>query len=60
MIAGLIGTAVGLLLVAVSESLWVLLPGLAVLAVGSGLVFAATTALISLTAGEAEQGRCWG
>ncbi|HEX2504433.1 MAG TPA: MFS transporter [Miltoncostaeaceae bacterium] len=60
MIAGLIGTAVGLLLVAVSESLWVLLPGLAVLAVGSGLVFAATTALISLTAGEAEQGTVLG
>ena len=37
----------------------VLLPGLAVLAVGSGLVFA-TTALISLTAGEAEQGTVLG
>ncbi len=60
MIAGLAGTAVGLLLVAVSESLWALLPGLAVLAVGSGLVFAATTALISLTAGEAEQGTVLG
>ena len=60
MIAGLAGTAVGLLLVAVSESLWVLLPGLAVLAVGSGLVFAATTALISLTAGEGEQGTVLG
>jgi MFS transporter, DHA1 family, tetracycline resistance protein len=60
MIAGLLGTAAGLLLVAVSQSLWVLLPGLAVLAVGSGLVFAATTALISLTAGEGEQGSVLG
>ena len=60
MIAGLVGTAVGLLLVAVSESLWALLPGLAVLAVGSGLVFAATTALISLAAPESEQGSVLG
>lgn len=60
MIAGLVGTAAGLLLVAVSESLWALLPGLAVLAVGSGLVFAATTALISLAAGESEQGSVLG
>jgi multidrug resistance protein len=60
MIAGLAATAAGLVLVAVSESLWVLLPGLAVLAVGSGLVFAATTALISLAAGEGEQGAVLG
>ena len=60
MIAGLVGTAAGLLLVAVSESLWVLLPGLAVLAVGSGLVFSTTTALISLTAGDSEQGSVLG
>jgi MFS transporter, DHA1 family, tetracycline resistance protein len=60
MIAGLVGTAAGLLLVAVSESLWALLPGLAVLAVGSGLVFAATTALISLAARESEQGSVLG
>ncbi len=60
MIAGLAATAAGLVLVAVSESLWVLLPGLAVLAVGSGLVFATTTALISLAAGEEEQGTVLG
>jgi multidrug resistance protein len=60
MIAGLAGTAAGLLLVAVSESLWALLPGLAVLAIASGLVFSTTTALISLAAHEAEQGSVLG
>ena len=60
MIAGLAGTAAGLLIVAVSESLWALLPGLAVLAVASGLVFSATTALISLAAHDAEQGSVLG
>jgi MFS transporter, DHA1 family, tetracycline resistance protein len=56
MLAGLVGTAAGLLLVAVSHDLWVLLIGLAVLSVASGLVFSATTALISLSAGERSQG----
>ena len=56
LIAGLAGTAAGLLLVAVSESLWALLPGLAVLAVASGLVFSTTTALISLAAHDARAG----
>ena len=56
MIAGLIGTAVGLAVVAVAHDLWVLLVGLALLAVPSGLVFATTTALISLTAGEPRAG----
>jgi multidrug resistance protein len=60
MIAGLVGTAAGLLLMAVSHGLWTLLPGLAVMAVGSGLVFATTTALISLSAGEKEQGSVLG
>lgn len=60
LIAGLAGTAAGLLIVAVSESLWALLPGLAVLAVASGLVFSATTALISLAAHDAEQGSVLG
>ncbi|MEZ0285952.1 MAG: MFS transporter, partial [Thermoleophilia bacterium] len=60
LIAGLAGTAAGLLLVAVSESLWALLPGLAVLAVASGLVFSTTTALISLAAHDAEQGSVLG
>jgi MFS transporter, DHA1 family, tetracycline resistance protein len=56
LIGGLWGTAGGLLLVAVSRDLWLLLLGLAVLAVASGLVFSTTTALISLAAGEHEQG----
>lgn len=60
MIGGLVATSAGLLLVAVAEGLWILLPGLAVLAVGSGLVFATTTALISLSSGEAEQGTVLG
>lgn len=56
LIGGLWGTAAGLLLVAASRDLWLLLVGLAVLAVASGLVFSTTTALISLAAGEHEQG----
>jgi multidrug resistance protein len=60
MIGGLVGTAAGLLLVAVAEGLWLLLPGLAVLAVASGLVFATVTALISLAAHDAEQGSVLG
>jgi len=60
MIGGLVGTAAGLLGVAAAEGLWLLLPALAVLAVASGLVFSATTALISLTAGEREQGAVLG
>lgn len=60
MVGGLAGTAVGLLLVAVSHDLWLLLIGLAVLAVASGLVFSTTTALISLAAGEREQGMVLG
>jgi MFS transporter, DHA1 family, tetracycline resistance protein len=60
MIGGLAGTAAGLLMLALSESLWVLLPALAVLAVASGLVFSTTTALISLSAGESEQGSVLG
>ena len=60
MLAGLLGTAVGLLLVAVSHDLWLLLVALAALAVASGLVFSTTTALISLAAGEREQGTILG
>jgi MFS family permease len=56
MIAGLVGTAAGLLGVAAAEDLWLLLVSLAVLAVASGLVFSTTTALISLAAGDHEQG----
>jgi MFS family permease len=60
MIAGMVGTSAGLLAVAAAESLWLLLVGLAVLAVASGLVFSTTTALISLAAGEREQGSVLG
>jgi multidrug resistance protein len=60
MIGGLGGTAAGLMLVAVSHDLWLLLIGLALLAVASGLVFSTTTALISLAAGEREQGMVLG
>ncbi len=60
LVGGLVGTAVGLLLVGVSQDLWLLLVGLAVLSVASGLVFATTTALISLAAGEREQGAVLG
>jgi len=60
MIAGLVGTAGGLALVAAAHHLLVLLPGLALLAVASGLVFSTTTALISLAAGGHEQGMVLG
>lgn len=60
MIGGLGGTAAGLLVVAVADNLAILLLGLAVLALASGLVFSATTALISLAAGEREQGAVLG
>jgi DHA1 family tetracycline resistance protein-like MFS transporter len=60
LVGGLAGTAVGLLLTAVARDLWLLLPALAVLAVASGLVFSTTTALISLAAGEREQGMVLG
>lgn len=60
MIAGLAGTAAGLLGVAAAEALWLLLVSLAVLAIASGLVFSTTTALISLAAGDHEQGMILG
>lgn len=60
LIAGLVVTGAGLLLMAPAYSLWLLLPALALLAVGSGLVFATTTALISLASGEGEQGTMLG
>lgn len=60
MIAGLVGTAAGLLGIAAAEDLWLLLVSLAVLAVASGLVFSTTTALISLAAGDHEQGMVLG
>ncbi len=60
LIWGLAGTGGGLLLVAASYDLWVLLIGLALLSIASGLVFSTTTALISLAAGEREQGMVLG
>lgn len=60
MLIGLVGTAAGLLLLAVSESLWLLLIALALMALASGLVFATTTALISLSARDDEQGMVLG
>lgn len=60
MIGGLVGTAAGLLVVGLSESLWILLVGLAALAIASGFVFATITALISMAAGERDQGAILG
>jgi DHA1 family tetracycline resistance protein-like MFS transporter len=60
MIAGMAGTAVGLLAVAAAEDLWLLLAGIGVLSVASGLVFSSTSALISLAAGDREQGSVLG
>jgi MFS transporter, DHA1 family, tetracycline resistance protein len=60
MVWGLAGTGGGLLAVAAARDLWLLLPGLALLAVASGVVFSTTTALISLAAAEHEQGAVLG
>ncbi len=60
MIGGLAGTSAGLLVVGLSHDLWVLLVGLAALAIASGFVFATTTALISLAAGDRDQGAILG
>ena len=57
---GLIGTAAGLWLMAVSHNLPLLLVALAILAVASGLVFSATSALISLGSADDEQGAVMG
>lgn len=57
---GLIMAAAGLVIVAIAPVPAVLYAGLAVLAVGSGLVNPATSGLISLYSGEAEQGRVLG
>lgn len=56
LVAGLVGTAAGLAVTAIAHDLWVLLVGLLLLSIASGLVFATTTALISLAAHEREQG----
>lgn len=60
LVGGLAGTAAGLLMTAAAQDLWLLLPGLGVLAIASGLVFSTTTALISLRAAEDDQGAVLG
>jgi MFS family permease len=57
---GLLGTGAGLALLAVADVLWLLLTALALLAAASGLVFATVTALVSLAAGEGDQGGALG
>lgn len=57
---GLGFTGAGLMLIAFAMQPWLLYIGLAVLAMGSGLVNPATTGLISLYADAAEQGRVLG
>jgi MFS transporter, DHA1 family, tetracycline resistance protein len=54
--AGLVMTAAALALLAVVESLWALFPVLALLALGSGLVFPTVTSLVSKRAPEGDQG----
>ena len=58
--AGLVFTSLGLLLVGYAPVAWVLYVGVALLALGSGLVNPSTTGLISLYAGAEEQGRVLG
>lgn len=60
LIAGLAVTGAGLLTLAAATSLWLLLAALAMVAVGSGAVFATTTALVSLASGAGEQGTMLG
>ncbi|MEQ8834720.1 MAG: MFS transporter [Miltoncostaeaceae bacterium] len=60
MVTGLGVTGAGLLGMAAAHSLWLLLVSLGLLALGSGLVFATTTALISLASGAGEQGTLLG
>jgi MFS family permease len=57
---GLALTGVGLLVIGFATVPWMVYVGLAVLAVGSGLVNPATTGLISLYASPSEQGRVLG
>jgi MFS family permease len=57
---GLLFSMVGLLAIGFAPVPWLLYLGLALLAVGSGLVNPASTGLISLYSGPAEQGRVLG
>jgi MFS transporter, DHA1 family, tetracycline resistance protein len=54
--AGLVMTAASLALLAVAEELWMLFPVLALLALGSGLVFPTVTTLVSRRAPDGDQG----
>jgi MFS family permease len=57
---GLVFSALGLLLIGFALQPWQLYGGLALLAIGSGLVNPATSGLISLYSGPQEQGRVLG
>jgi MFS family permease len=58
--SGLLFSAVGLLAIGFAPAAWVLYVALALLAIGSGLINPASTGLISLYSGAAEQGRVLG
>lgn len=60
LLVGLVGSAAGMLLLALAQDLWLLLIALAVLGLASGLVFATVTALTSLSVGDDEQGGALG
>ena len=57
---GLIASAVGLVVIGFAAAPWMLYAGLALLALGNGLVNPSTTGLISLYSTAAEQGRVLG
>ncbi len=57
---GLVSTGVGLLVVGLGYQQWMMYAGLAIVAMGSGLVNPSITGLISLYSGPAEQGRVLG
>jgi MFS family permease len=57
---GLVSTTIGLLAIGLAPKTWVLYLGLAFIAMGSGLVNPSTSGLISLYAGQEEQGRVLG
>jgi MFS family permease len=58
--SGLVFSALGLLAIGFAPAPWVLYFGLALLALGSGLINPASSGLISLYSGSAEQGRVLG
>jgi len=57
---GLVSTGAGLLVVGLGSHPWMMYAGLALVAMGSGLVNPSTTGLISLYSGPGEQGRVLG